>query len=104
MSQLAEHIERKIIEDKYSPDAVIGQIKAKKLKFKTTICTKTLYNYIDHGIFLNITNMDLPVKKDRHKRPYSKVRTSQTPQLLGQRKSSVAHIPTASTTNIFVSF
>ena len=34
--RLAEHIERKIIEEKYSPDAVIGEIKAKDLKFETT--------------------------------------------------------------------
>jgi transposase, IS30 family len=73
--KLAEHIEGRIIKDKYSPDAVIGEIKVKKLKFKTTICTKTLYNYIDQGIFLSITNKDLPVKKDKKKRPYSKVRT-----------------------------
>ncbi|WP_028307680.1 IS30 family transposase [Desulfitibacter alkalitolerans] len=73
--KLVEHIERKIIKDKYSPDAVIGEIKAKELKFKTSICTKTLYNYIDQGIFLNITNKDLPVKKDKKKRSYSKVRT-----------------------------
>jgi transposase, IS30 family len=73
--ELAKHIENKIINDNYSPDAVIGQIKAKKLKFKTTICTKTLYNYIDQGIFLNITNKDLPVKKNKKKRLHSKVRT-----------------------------
>jgi IS30 family transposase len=59
--KLAKHIEEKIKEEKYSPDAVIGEIKAKGLKFKTTICTKTLYNYIDKGIFANITNKDLPV-------------------------------------------
>ena len=73
--KLVKHIEGKIRKDKYSPDAVIGEIKAKKLIFKTTICTKTLYNYIDQGIFINITNKDLPVKKDKKKRPYSKVRT-----------------------------
>ena len=73
--KLVKHIEGKIRKDKYSPDAVIGEIKAKKLIFKTTICTKTLYNYIDQGIFINITNKDLPVKKDKKKRAYSKVRT-----------------------------
>ena len=73
--KLVEHIEAKIIQDKYSPDAVIGEIKAKKLIFKTTICTKTLYSYIDQGIFLKITNKDLPVKKNKKKRPYGKVRT-----------------------------
>ena len=71
---LARHIERKIAEEGWSPDAVIGEIKAKKLKFKTEICTKTVYNMIDRGDFLNITNKNLPVKKDLKKRAYGKVR------------------------------
>ena len=72
--KLAKHIEKKIIEDKYSPDAVIGEIKQKNMKFDTTICTKTLYNYIDQGVFANITNKDLPVKKNKKKGNYKKVR------------------------------
>jgi len=72
--KLAEHIENKIKNEKYSPDAVIGEIKAKGLEFETTICTKTLYNYIDTGIFLNISNKDLPVKREGKKRGYKRVR------------------------------
>ena len=73
--KLARYIESKIINEKYSPDAVIGQIKVKGLQFKTSICTKTLYNYIDRGdVFLKLTNKDLPVKKDGKKRIYQKVR------------------------------
>ena len=72
---LAKHIEKKIVEEKYSPDAVIGEIKAKGLKFSLTLCTKTVYNMIDSGFFLNITNKDLPVKKEWRKRNYSKIRT-----------------------------
>ena len=53
--KLAKHIEQKIVKENYSPDAVIGEIKAKSLKFGTNICTKTLYNYIDQGVFANIT-------------------------------------------------
>lgn len=45
--KLAKYIEERIIKDKYSPDAVIGEIKAKGLKFEASICTKTLYNYVD---------------------------------------------------------
>ena len=71
---LAEHIEKKIGEEKYSPDAVIGEIKAKCLKFGVTLCTKTVYNMIDSGFFLNITNKDLPVKKAGVKRKYKKIR------------------------------
>lgn len=72
--KLAKHIEKKIIKEKYSPDAVIGEIKAKGLKFETVICTKTLYNYIDQGIFANITNKDLPVKKNGKKGTYRRVK------------------------------
>jgi IS30 family transposase len=72
--KLALHIENKIINEKYSPDAVIGEIKAQGLEFEVTICTKTVYNMIDGGMFLNLTNKDLPVKKDGKKRGYNKVR------------------------------
>ena len=72
--KLAKHIEKKIIKHKYSPDAVIGEIRVKGLKFETSICTKTLYNYIDQGVFANITNKDLPVKKNGKKGTYRKVK------------------------------
>ena len=72
--KLAEYIERKIRDEKYSPDAVIGQIKAQGLQFDVTICTKTVYNMIDRGDFLNLTNKDLPVKRDGKKRGYKRVR------------------------------
>lgn len=41
---------------------------------ETTICTKTLYNYIDKEIFLNITNKDLSIKRKKRKEEYHKVR------------------------------
>lgn len=44
---LAKHIEDKIKNEKWSPDAVIGHIKSEALSFETSICTKTLYNYIE---------------------------------------------------------
>jgi len=72
--RLAQHIERKIIEEKYSPDAVIGEIKAKDFQFDVTMCTKTVYNMIDAGMFLALSNKDLPVKKDGKKRPYKHIR------------------------------
>ena len=72
--ELVKYIEQKIGKEKYSPDAVIGEIKTNRLKFKSTICTKTLYNYIDNGLFLNISNKDLPVKKGDKKRKYKRIR------------------------------
>lgn len=74
--RLARHIENKIKKENYSPDAVIGEIKAKGLKFENSICTKTLYNYIDKGIFVNISNKDLPVKRNKKTRNYKKVKVS----------------------------
>lgn len=71
---LAHYIEEKIGKEKYSPDALIGQIKAQGLKFSVMICTKTLYNYINRGLFLGISNRDLPVKKDGRKREYRRTR------------------------------
>jgi len=71
---LEQYIRRKILNDRYSPDAVIGQIKRKGLKFKGMICTKTLYNYIDSGIFSDITNENLWQKRKRQKRGYYTIR------------------------------
>ena len=61
--KLAKYIENKIKKEKWSPDVVIGRINIENLTFKTTICTKTLYNYIDKDIFAEISNKDLWVKK-----------------------------------------
>jgi len=73
--ELSKFIENKIIKENWSPDAVIGHIKEKEISFTTTICTKTLYNYIDSGeVFLELTNKHLPVKKDGKKGTYNKVR------------------------------
>ena len=77
--KLAQHIESKIIEDKYSPAAVLGEIKAAGLVFNTTICVTTLYSYIDKGLFLTLTNRNLPVKGFR-RRKYRKVRASRAPR------------------------
>ena len=71
--KLAEYIETKIAEDGYSPGAVLGEIKAKGLEFETEISKPTLYSYIDKGIFLTITNKELPVK-GRRKKKNKKVR------------------------------
>lgn len=70
---LEAYIRKRILKDKCSPDAVIGQIKQKGLKFKGMICTKTLYNYIDRGIFSGITKVNLWEKRKRKKKRYRKI-------------------------------
>jgi IS30 family transposase len=73
--KLARYLEQKIGEEKWSPDASIGAIKAQGLQFTVSICTKTVYNMIDRGDFLNLSNKNLCVKKDGKKRNYNKIRT-----------------------------
>ena len=63
---LEEHIRTKILMERYSPDAVIGEIRAKRLRFEGMICTKTLYNYIAWGIFAGISDENLWEKRKRY--------------------------------------
>ncbi len=65
--ELAEYIEYKIAEEGYSPAATLAEINERGLKFKTSISKQTLYSYIDKGIFLTLTNKNLPVKRNRKK-------------------------------------
>ncbi len=71
--RLEKYIRKKILKEHYSPDAVIGEIKRKELKFQGMICAKTLYNYIDAGIFSGISNENLWEKRKRKKREYRTV-------------------------------
>ena len=83
--KLANYIEDKIINNDYSPEAVLGELKAKgkEGEFKVTICVTTLYSYIDKGIFLKLTNKNLPVKKNV-KRSYKKVKKQQARVAAGE--------------------
>jgi len=75
--ELAEFIERKIVDEGYSPAAVVGEIKRLGLTFKTHVCEKTIYNYIDKGIFLRLERKHLP-DHGKHKRKYDKVTTKKS--------------------------
>ena len=71
--ELVKEIERLIIKEKMSPYAAAETIKQSG-KFKITLSYKTIYNYIDAGLFPNLTNKHLPVKKDKKKQKYDKIR------------------------------
>lgn len=74
--EYAQYIEYKIRVEKYSPRAVLGEIKRQGVEFDTTISAPTLYRYIEQGVFLTITNKDLPVKRNKTKHKYKKVRAA----------------------------
>ena len=70
----ADYLGTKVVDEGYSPEAVLTEIKVqgKAQNFQTSICTTTFYSYIEKGIFLRLTNKELPVKGKR-KRKYKKV-------------------------------
>lgn len=80
--EYANYLEHRILDDGLSPGAVLGELKAqgRENDFKTKICERTLYSYIDKGIFLHLTNKDLPIK---HKRKYRKVKRQQARASVG---------------------
>ena len=85
--KLAQHIETKIADEGYSPAAVLGEIKQQGLKFDTTICKATLYNYIHKGLFARLTSEHLP-RHGKGKKEYRRVRASRAP-----RGESIEHRP-----------
>ncbi len=74
--EFAAYVEKRIVKNKYSPGAVLGEIKAKGKKFKTTISKTTLYRYIENGVFLTLSNKHLPVKGGRKKKSEKKEQKS----------------------------
>jgi len=72
-ARLEAYIRIKLIDERFSPDAIIGQIKANGLEFEGIITTKTLYNYIDAGFFSGISNKNLWQKRKKKKRGYKTV-------------------------------
>jgi transposase, IS30 family len=72
-NRLEEYLRIKLVNDKFSPDVIIGEIKKLGLEFKGMICVKTLYNYIEGGIFSGISNQNLWEKRKKKKRKYKAV-------------------------------
>ena len=63
--ELVQFIEKMVLEQKYSPVAILAYIKKNNLQFKTNLCYKTIYNYVHSGIFLNITSNSLPMPRKK---------------------------------------
>ena len=61
--EFVEYAEEKILKEKWSPDSVVGYARKEKL-FEVTLCTKTLYNYIDKCL-TKVKNIDLAQKVRR---------------------------------------
>jgi len=64
----------------YSPYAILKEIRRQGLSFRTKICLSTLYNYIDKGLFLHISNKDLMHKGSRRKKYGTKETIKRAPR------------------------
>ena len=74
-----QHLETEVLQNKISPDAVCGRAKLDKA-FPVTLCTKTIYNYIDLGL-VPIKSIDLPL---RVRRTTKKHRCRKNRRILGE--------------------
>ena len=74
--KLCDYIERQIIDNKQSPDVVIGRIKTEGMVFDTQISTKTLYRYINLGIFRRLGNKHLIYGKRKRQAKKNNTRPS----------------------------
>lgn len=64
---LIKYIEQKILNENYSPCATLAEIKESQLSFATSVCFKTLYNYIKNGLFSNLSTENLLRKRKKRK-------------------------------------
>ena len=71
--KFVDYVETKILEDKWSPDAIIMDLEKNGNPFDTKISTRTLYYYIENDFFLNVTIADLPRRGKRRKHKKRKV-------------------------------
>lgn len=72
-----DHVETKVLKDKWSPDAIIMDLEKNRNPFKTEISTRTFYYYIENEFFLNVTITDLPQRGEMKKRTKRKVQPRQ---------------------------
>lgn len=57
-----KYIEKLIIDGKYSPYAAAIELKKNAEKYGIVLCFRTIYSYIDMGIFMKLKLSDLPTK------------------------------------------
>lgn len=77
---LCTELEKLIVKKKFSPDAALGWLRKNGKEDMVTVCTKTIYNYIDMGLFMGITNKDLPVKRNSNEKRRTIRRTARNHQ------------------------
>lgn len=60
-----EYVKDMLLNEKYSPYAILQKIKETGLHFQTSICKNTLYNYIRMGLFDGVSMQSLPCPRKK---------------------------------------
>ena len=60
--EFVKYLSKMIKKFKYSPQAIIADIKSNSRNFKTDISYKTIYRYVEAGLVPNVTTKDLPFR------------------------------------------
>lgn len=58
---------------KYSPTAIVMHFDRQGWPTDTRLCARTIYHYIEQGVFLNVTRQDLPRKGTKSRRRYRRI-------------------------------
>lgn len=66
--EFIDFVKKMLLEEKYSPYAVLEHIKEHHLEFKTSVCKNTLYNYIRLGLIEGVSMQSLPCPRKTQKR------------------------------------
>lgn len=82
-------IEKLIIENKYSPYAVAMELKNNEDKYGITLCTNTIYNYIDMGIFMSLKLSDLPTKRKQKRKKRKLQKRASSGKSIEQRPQNI---------------
>lgn len=76
----AGFLERKILQDRFSPAAALAAARASG-QFQTSVSVNTLYSYIDKGIFFRLANKHLWIKGRKKKQAERPERRNVHPKL-----------------------
>lgn len=90
--KLADYIEDKILNEKYSPQAVLYEIDNEGLEFETVIkSVNTIYSYIRKGVFECLTMEYLPEwsKRKKHKEKVKRAKKATSGTSIEKRPESI---------------
>ncbi len=87
--EFVQYVEKRVIKDKISPCAVLGEIKRQN-KFRTNISKTTMYRYIEQGIFSNIRLCDLPMYKRKKRYRKTVIKRVSKGRNIEQRPKEIA--------------